>query len=356
MKRFWSMFYSVVLLVLLIAGEVAVVCLFAWRTGTAALVLSAVGFGVSVVLAPTVHELGHIVFAKTQGMRLKTTKFSFFRFSEKEGKLRFSFASPFAEEETQTIPLYGGNMTKRALRYVAGGLIFGGGYWIVTLSGAVLFSALSKNAAFFFWGGLPYAVYLFLLNLPPLTYASGKTDGRVFYGIGKGLAAETAMVNAMEIYGLLSEGKSFAEISEKRYSDFPQLAEDEPMYAMILDLRYRFYIESEEFEKAADALNRLAAAAEYLPLGVFEAVAAELVYMHSLNGDKTRAEESGKLCKEYLAQNVVSAKRILAAYSAMCGKSEEAAILKSQAEACLQTEKIAGVRKFEQILLSRVAK
>lgn len=64
----------------------------------------------------------------------------------------------------------------------------------------------------------------------------------------------------MEIHGKLAEGKSFSEIDEKFYFDLPQLPEDEPMYAIILDLRYRYYLERGETERAADCLNRLASA------------------------------------------------------------------------------------------------
>lgn len=109
------------------------------------------------------------------------------------------------------------------------------------------------------------------------------------------------MLCAMEIYGKLYEGKSFSEIERGLYYDFPQLAEDEPMYAVMLDLRYRYHIEKGETERAADSLNRLASASSYLSEEEFSQTAAELVYMHSLVGDKARAEESGKTCRALFA-------------------------------------------------------
>lgn len=354
MKRLFGMFYATLLILLMVAGEIVIIFGFADRLGWQGIVWGIFGFALSCIFAPTFHELGHVAFAKAQGMRLKMTKFSFFRFAEREGKLRFSFASPFSTEETQAIPVRGGNMKKRALWYTAGGLIFGGIYAAALTVGALLVSLTSSSAAFLFWGGLPYAAYLFFLNLPPCVYKSGKTDGAVFRGIAKNFPAESVMVSAMEIYGRLSEEKSFSEIDKKYYFDVPQLPEDEPVYAMILDLRYRYYLEKGETERAADCLNRLASAAEYLPGENFEEIAAELVYMHSLNGDAARAEEAGKLCRGYLSKETATAKRILSVYSFMRGETEAAKKLKEQAGELLEREPIGGVRKFERILLARI--
>lgn len=92
------------------------------------------------------------------------------------------------------------------------------------------------------------------------------------------------------------KARAFLKSNGDCIDDFPQLAEDEPMYAVMLDLRYRYHIEKGETERAADSLNRLASASSYLSEEEFSQTAAELVYMHSLVGDKARAEESGKTC------------------------------------------------------------
>lgn len=354
MKRFLRMFYGWLLVLLMIVGEVVTVYLFAWRKGGSAAVWGIVGFALAYILAPAFHELGHVALAHSQKMRLKMTKFSFFRLTEQGGKLRFSFASPFSQEETRVVPLTGGGMKKRAALYTAGGLIFGGAYLLLLLAAAIFVGMFSERSSFFFWGGVPYAAYLFLLNAAPFTYAGGKTDAAILSGIRKDEGAEKAMVYAMEIYGELSEGKSFSEIDEKFYFDLPQLPEDEPMFAMTLELRYRYYLEKEDFARAADCLNRLAESAGYLSDEASEELAAELLYMHSLNGDAECADESGKLCERYLKRNSASAKRILAAYSAMRGEADAVGALKEQAEACLEKETIAGIKKAERILLGRI--
>ena len=176
----------------------------------------------------------------------------------------------------------------------------------------------------------------------------------VYVGLKKGFDAEKNMLAAMDIQGQLYEGKSYAEIEPKRYFELPQLCEDEPLFALMLDLRYRYYLEKGELEKAADQLNRLANSQVYLPDSEAEKIAAELVYMHSLLGDFEAAEENGKLCREYLNSEAAAAKRILAAYSAAFGRKDAAEELISQAEEALRNERIVGVAKFERVLLSRI--
>ena len=76
--------------------------------------------------------------------------------------------------------------------------------------------------------------------------------------------------------------------------------------------------------------------------------------MHSLVGDKARAEESGKLAERYLREETPSASRILAAYAAFCGDGEKVKILKERAERLLSEEPCEGLRRFEKILLERI--
>ena len=204
------------------------------------------------------------------------------------------------------------------------------------------------------WGALPYCAYLLLLNAVPLEYPSGKTDALVYIGLKRGAPAEQNMLSAMEIHGGLYEGKTFAQMEEALYFSAPQLCEDEPLFAVMLDLRYRYYLEKEELEKAADCLNRLAQSQAYLTEQEVEKLAAELVYMHSLNGDKVRADECGKLCEEYLRSERVAAKRVLAAYCKAFGGEDRVEPLKEQAYALLEQEDCKGLAVWERNLLEGI--
>ncbi len=352
MKRRLATIYAI-FCTLLLAGGFLLVFYFAGKAGQWESLSGIIGLACGFILAPCIHELGHVCFALCVKMDCVLVKCFCFKMYAKEGKKRFAFASPFSPDQTQVMPQKGGKMQSRAAKYALGGLIVSGVFFTLLLAGGVLTACLA-SPSYELFGLSVYTGYLFLLNLPPFEYASGKTDTLVYRGIKKGYDAEKCMLSAMEIQGRLAEGKSYCEIESSFYFDLPQLCEDEPMYAVMLDLRYRYHLEKGDFESAADCLNRLALNEEYLSDFVIEGVAAELVYLHSLNGDLESAERSGLVCQEYLKEDTVTAKRILAAYSLASGKTEAVGVLLEQAKEALQREPIAGVRKFEEILLSRI--
>ena len=350
MKRKGATVYAVCLTILLVAGFLSV-SFFAQEIHNA--FHAVIGFALSFFLAPTLHELGHVSFAITQNMDYVYVKFFCFRIYLKNGKKRLGFASPFAADETQVLPKSGGNMQRRAARYTIGGLVYSGVFLALIISGALI-ATLLGGTPFTLWGLLPYTAYLFFLNLPPFEYASGKTDTLVYRGIKKGYPAEKNMLAAMDIQGELYAGKTFAEIDSDKYFNVPQLAEDEPLYAVMLDLRYRYYLEKADLSAAADCLTRLANSQAYLSEREVVQLAAELTYLHSVCGNIQSAEENGLLCREFLKEDTATAKRILMAYSKAVGKTEAIEPLAAQAERALKKERVVGVRKFEEILIARI--
>jgi hypothetical protein len=293
------------------------------------------------------------LLANTQKFRVVYAKFFCFKIFTDGNKTKFSFASPLLDEQTQVVPKNGGNMHARAIPYVLGGLIFSGIFFLIVFTSALVCTLL-KTTNFFLWGLTVYTAYLFFLNLLPLEYPSGKTDALVYKGIKKGEDTERVMLAAMEIQGQVYAGKTFTEIDEPLYFNLPQLPEDEPLYAVILDLRYRYYLEKGELGRASDCLDRLASAQEYLPANELEKLAAELVYMHSLFANVKAAEENAKVCQAYLKSETATAKRVLAAWSAFNGKTEAVTILKEQAENLLDKELFKGIARWEKILLDRI--
>ena len=340
--------YAAALMLLVIAAEVLFVVVF--FDNVKAVFGCMLGLLASCFLAPVFHELGHYAFADANKLKVVYIKFAIFRFERRNKKLRFSFANPFYADETQVMPMSGGNMQKRARAYAIGGLVFGGFYLFILIAGTILTFALG-NGSYCLLGAIPYAAYLFLLNVAPVEYAAGKTDALVARGIRKGEPSETTMIAAMEIQGALSDGKRFSEIDERLYFDLPQLPEDDPMYAMILLLRYRFYLDKNDLINAGDCLNRLAASAEYLNEIEQIELSSELTFMHSLNGNKTAADDCAKNCEDYFAGEDPSALRVLTAYSLAFGETEKTEILLKKAYETLETEPVEGVKRFEKSLL-----
>lgn len=106
MGRIGGKIYAIALLLLMAAGECLVVY-FAWTkagTGVAATAYAIGGFLLAIILASTVHELGHIVFAKAQGMRVVMTRFSFFLFGRKTEKCAFLSPLPLRRIRRRQFP------------------------------------------------------------------------------------------------------------------------------------------------------------------------------------------------------------------------------------------------------------
>ncbi len=351
MKRIFTKIYAWALLFLLVAG-LSVVVAFAWLR-LDDLINAVVGVAAAFILAPTFHELGHYIFATANSLKVVYCKFFCFRYYEQAGKKRFGFANPFAADETQVLPIGSEDMFSRAYGYTIGGLVVGGALLAVVLVANVVCWCLGATA-FSALGMLPYVAYHFFLNLLPAEYPSGKTDALVAKGLKEGEPTEATMLNVMRIHGGLQEGKRFAELEEAWYFSAPQLAEDEPLYAAILEARYAYFLEKEEYEKAFDCLKRIRSAGEYLSEREVLALERNLAYLCLLGGNDEVLKTAVKNAEEYWQSEDVAIKRTLALYMQKCGEAERAALLIEQAEALLQEEPILGIKKHEMLLLSRI--
>ncbi len=348
-KTVWSIFSTAALMV-----GIFVVLYLSQDYGTDYVVDAVIGILFSFLLAPAFHEIGHLAFGYLTDMEFVYIKFFCFEVKKINGELTPAIVSPFLPDQTQMIPKMGGDMQKRAIYYTLGGLIFSGILLALIVILAIIL-AFFVDVNFLLWGLVPYMGYLLLLNLAPCEYDSGKTDMGIYFGIKEKGGAEVTMLSAMEIQGRLFEGKSYAEIDEDLFLNVPQLCEDEPLFAVMLDLRYRYYLEKEDFRMAGDCLNRLAAAQEYLPQEEVQKLAGEFVYMHAIKGNIELAKESEKSCGEYLKLADTATKmRILGAYKKAQGLDEQVAQLLEEAEVALEKEMVKGQAKHERILLARI--
>lgn len=350
-RSVFAKIYAVILTLGFIAGEIVLIANPAFQTVDGSIELL-VGLVFALFVAPTVHELGHIVFALAMKMQLRYTKFFCVKIQKQAGRYAFLFANPFALDETQVVPTVGGNMQKRATWYTLGGLIFSAGLVCALLVPAILLSCFGISNAFL-WASVPYAIYLFCLNVAPFEYANGKTDALVYLGIKKGSPVESAMLLAMDAQGRLFAGERYRELEDEAVK-FPVISEDEPLFSICYDIKYRRALDLGDLPLAADCLKRMAQSEAYLSGYERERLASELTYMHAINGDFESANACAKLCEGYLTGATASAKRVLATVAWCAGKTEEAKVLMEQARTALQKEEILGEKYFEEELLSRL--
>lgn len=324
----------------------------AYRSSTEKLVAVLSGGFVSLIFAPVCHELGHVVFGHIANLKITFVKCSVFKVKLQGKKMRFSLASPFSAEETKAVPKSMGDMKHRMRLFTLGGLVFSG-IFVILLSVCPVLIGLENPKSYLFLGSLLYFGYLFLLNIVPASYPNGDTDCLIAKKIRTDEAGGQAYVRAMEIYGGLYEGKSFSKIDESYYA-LPVIREDEPIFSVMLSLRYRYYLELNELEKAGKELNRLATLSGYLSEEEQFEIAGELCYLNAVLSDQERANEAGKIAEEYLVRPTAQSKRILSALKKVNGKTEESEQEKKEGLALCETEFLSGVGEAEKILFKRL--
>ncbi len=342
--------YAITLIVAFLAGAVGVFVAASYSLWSA--LDAVIGFAIALFVVPAVHEFGHVSFACAKKFKIVYCKFFCFKFYQKEGKLRFAFASPFAPDETRTLPTSGDDIKKRVLPVICGGLLYSGILTLLIAAAAVVLLCFGY-AKFELWGMLPYASYIFLLNAFPVEYASGKTDALVYQTVKKEEVEGKAFLAAMEIQGRLCAGERFVDLPETLYETYG-LREDDSLFATLWELKYRYFLEKGELAKAADALNRLIAAAEYLSEEAYILVRIESAYLCLLQKDATPLKQLLESDERLLRSEDYRVKRLLATYSYALGEKGRGRALVTQAKQILEKEPVLGVRKHEEILLSRL--
>lgn len=350
--------YAVLLAAACIAGGAGALYLAAAGAERSAVLLCVCGVLASVFFAPFFHEAGHIVFAKANGFSVLYVKIFMFRMDNTGEKKRFSLCSPFASEQTQAAPAYAekrpGDMKKRAALYTSGGLAFGGAFLCIAAVFAAAFAGRGGAAggvSYFCLGVLPYAAYLFFLNVAPFTYGGGKTDMRVLIDILKQTPFGVRFLAALNAQGQIAEGKAYSEIDAAYLKNLPAIAEDEPLFIMNLFYLYYAAAEKGEAESAAGYINRIAALAPYLTPQEEKSALCELLYMNAVSGDEEQAQKCFSALCTYGETATAAENRAAAAYYVMRGDTARADEYISRAVAAARKEKISGGRKSEELLL-----
>ena len=349
-KNILSKIYTIAVTSAFVAGEVF---LLIKKGGTATgAVFICLGLLLAFMLAPTLHELGHVVFAKSANMQVEYAKFFCFCVQRRGGRYALTIVNPFLAEQVQVVPIGRENMKERAQKYAIGGLVFGG-LFVSLLSVLAILLGVLKVENSLVLGIIPYSAYLFFLNVAPFEYADGKTDCAVYLGLKNDEPTEKAMLLAMQIQGGLTGGERYSALPQSLF-EFPVLAEDEPMFLIAWDLKYRRALDCWDLETATNCLKRMAQAEEYFTVSERERFAVELTYLHALNGDLDKANESSKYCEEFLKSETATAKRVLASVAWGLGKIEDSELLKESGMALLSKMQFYGERALEESLLSRI--
>ncbi len=166
-----------------------------------------------------VHEGAHFIVGACCGMGVKVPKIRIFKSS--------------------SVEMYPKGVKAMRLRFIltaAAGLFFD--LLIIALG---LIALLVPTVPALFAVGLPYAFYSFVVNVVPLEYGAGKTDGLMVWEAIRNTPSAQVMFAILKVQGKVNSGFLLREVDESLLLDVPQIQEDDVNFIMLTQLRCEYY-------------------------------------------------------------------------------------------------------------------
>ncbi len=283
MNRRLNLFNNIVSFVLTIAsvGVVMVVGNERFTGKEAPFTIVAYLLGAAIIngfLCTLLHELGHLIFGKSNGFKVLSFTVWFFKWTKMGGKIKFNFTKMSEEAGyTEVVPISIDNLDKRYKRMTEGGLIFSFIPMLACIP-SFIFVNMSLPLFAFTMMFLPVGAYIFFGNALPMINGGVRNDGAVVYGINKKADSLKVAVGLLKIHSMLYQGKTPAQIEESFYFDLPQLPEDDFNFALMLNARYNYYLDKGDFDNAKKVTSRLLSLEEYLPKSCMAVIKADALY------------------------------------------------------------------------------
>lgn len=317
----------------------------------------ALGAIIAGVLNTFVHELAHLVVGKINGFAFSEMSVWFFKWSKVKNKICFSFTMMKDEAGyTEMIPTSTENIAVRYKRMTLAGPIAS---FVFTFLGVAPFFIVTLPLELFcIWSVfLPVGAYFFFGSMLPVSSYGFRNDGAVAYGMNKMDDVSKVTVNLLKIQAEMYNGKTPSQIEESLYFELPQLAEDNPTFMMLLNARYNYYLDKEDYDNAKGVTERLLTLEEYMPKAYINVIKTDALYNScTFDYDEDRADDLMYELEKYL-NNVNSATnvRVKLAYL-LYVKREKGAVDMFFKKASKEANKsqIKGYGAFEMKLLEKL--
>jgi len=242
-------------------------------------VLFIAGAVIAAFLCTVFHELGHVFAAKKNGFQVTHVKIWFFLWTIRGKRKTFDFVLPGGEAgATETVPQTPENMPKRLKKLTLGG-IYGSG--VMLLLGAVfasLYMFLPLTAYCILTAFLPVSAYFFFDSALPMINGGLLNDGGVLYGLRKKTDSLAVQCSVLRIQAEMFGGKTPAEVDQTLYFSVPQLPEDDVNFYHLLNARYNYYLDKEDYENAKKVITRLYGLTEDMPTYIKNVVMTDALY------------------------------------------------------------------------------
>lgn len=305
---------------------------------------------------PLIHECGHLLFGKINGFKAEEIKLYFWLFYKSEGNTHCKFLPHSGVAGACSMVPVGTKKIKSRFRAVtSGGIVMTGfftllAFALVCLCG-IIDGVYPVYAFFVMW--LPACFFYTAFNAVPFENEEGKSDGAVLYGLAHGLASEETALNILRIQASLTAGKTPSEIKDKYYFSAPQIMETDPNFAAILQLRYYYFLECGEQDKAKECIARLRELYPQMNPALKQGVLPDILIDSVLNNDPE--------IDEYLADSVhlkerkdYSAYIVIACSLFMKNSEKKAAVALRKADDLLSFETMKGLGPLRRRFIEKL--
>ncbi len=322
-------------------------------------VILIISFVLSYLLASTLHELGHLVFAKFNGMKTNGLRILFLVFYKQDKKIKVSLSNNNeVAGSCEIYPTSSSNVESNYFWTTMGGTVFVGIYMAFCLLIFTIGSFINSWWLYLLISlQIPYSFFSFAINVTPINVLGRKTDGLIALELKRKEPSAFVACKSLEIQAEMYKGKMPGEIDRDIYFKAPQLPADDVQYAIITQLRCMYYLDIKNFDKAIKHYERLVEIYQEIPDEYAESVALELCYFYSaLLNDVELAMQYYDVVEKQLANLDTPIKcRVSASYNAYVLKDKEGALDAIQkGEKVAKNYHIKGLASFELKLMNNI--
>lgn len=308
------------------------------------------------------HEISHMIVGKANGFKTRSFRFLFFRFYKDGKKLKISVEGMGNQAgEAEIYPISSENLINRYKKVAIAGVIANAVLTVISIVFIPFWGIFANNDLMILTQltvfGFPISLYFTLENGLPMSSGRYRNDGAIVYGINKNDPVVKVLLSLMIAETYLYQGKTLSEIDEKYLFDLPQLAEDEPNFAILLTYRYYYYLDKGDLDKAKETAKRLESIYDYMDKYEYTDVQADMLYNYStfmLDEDEADniLEDNEKYLNKVLSPRNLRAK---CAYSLNILKDKELALdLYEMAVKLANKAEIKGLGLMEIKLLDKL--
>ena len=311
-------------------------------------------FGGAVVisfLTVFLHEIGHILIAKFAGFKVVS-----FRIFNRETiyhngeKIQKKIKNNFSYGSCELISVKEKNLKSRFIAVTAGGLFMS----LLVFAAFLLLNVLLDNINPYIYAalstGILISLYVFISSLLPAEIKGTHTDGAVIYGLTKNKDYAAVLMALLKIQTALYKGKTPSEIDRELYFNVPLLSDDHISMLSLYSLRQMYYLDSGDYEKAAQTNNRILHFADVMSMEEFNGLQLSMIFDMIKANDYKKADAAMKLLENENLDNI-TALRIKAYYCYyVSGDREKAKEYAIRAKADSGTA-LSGIIKMEHKLI-----